>query len=223
MYIKARNLLTAFTAILSISATDSYATAVHSLTITGWDWQVAGSITPSWSVQQTNMQVVMGQYQGIPDAINTLDSGILGGVGTALGTAFELGIMTANGSDYGFSTTAAPSGDVTNGILSLDLQSWMIFFVNADDPLRSMQIEAAGSYPVNSVSTPVVTTFDPATRFFTAYWEYWDFRDFGGVGAHVFDWNIEGYVTLVPVPPGLVLFGSGLLALIGIARRKKAA
>ena len=54
MDIKTRGLLTAFTAILGIYATDSHALAVHSLTITGWDMQVAGSITFNWSVQQTN-------------------------------------------------------------------------------------------------------------------------------------------------------------------------
>jgi hypothetical protein len=63
---KIRDLLTAFTAVLCVYPADSFAIAVHSLTITDWDMQTGGSITFECSNQQTNMQVVMGQYQGTP-------------------------------------------------------------------------------------------------------------------------------------------------------------
>jgi hypothetical protein len=47
-----------------------------------------------------------------------------------------------------------------------------------------------------------------------------------GVDRGIFQMN--GYITdvvttVIPVPPALWLFGSGLLGLVGIARRKKAA
>jgi hypothetical protein len=47
---------------------------------------------------------------------------------------------------------------------------------------------------------------------------------FGGGGGWTFQWEVVGSgVQIVPIPAGIWLFGSGLLALAGISRRKKAA
>ncbi len=43
---------------------------------------------------------------------------------------------------------------------------------------------------------------------------------FNGFAAN---WRLEGTMTVVPVPAAVWLFGSGLLGLVGVARRKKAA
>ncbi len=43
--------------------------------------------------------------------------------------------------------------------------------------------------------------------------------DWEGNGVGIAEWDLV--TTLVPVPPALWLFGSGLLGLVGIARRKK--
>lgn len=43
------------------------------------------------------------------------------------------------------------------------------------------------------------------------------------VAVDGYDFYIEAFIVPVPVPPALWLFGSGLLGLLGMARRKKAA
>ena len=153
MYTKTKTLLIVITVLISLSSSNAFAVAVQSLSITDWNMQTGGSITYTWSLQQSNMPVIMGQYQGTPNLNNTLGSGILGGTTTIFGNTWEFGAMTANGTDYGLSSTAAPSGNVVNEILTLDLQSWMIFFVNTSDPQPTLQIDSAGSYPVTSIST----------------------------------------------------------------------
>ncbi|BAV33871.1 hypothetical protein SCL_1566 [Sulfuricaulis limicola] len=42
-----------------------------------------------------------------------------------------------------------------------------------------------------------------------------------GFGGHNFNFNLQGSMTVVPVPAAVWLFGSGLLGLVGMARRKK--
>ena len=70
-------------------------------------------------------------------------------------------------------------------------------------------------------------SFD-GTNFTLDY--HWDASYNGGVGlglgtgpfdVTVYDLHLAG--TVVPVPAAAWLFGSGLLALVGMARRKKAA
>ncbi len=46
-----------------------------------------------------------------------------------------------------------------------------------------------------------------------------DPSNFGGV---VYSLRLEGQVGVVPVPAAVWLFGSGLVGLVGVARRKKA-
>jgi len=49
---------------------------------------------------------------------------------------------------------------------------------------------------------------------------------FGGITEEslaTFDWNVTIMTTAVPIPAAIWLFGSGLLGLVGMARRKKAA
>ena len=66
-------------------------------------------------------------------------------------------------------------------------------------------------------------TFD-GTNFILDYnwdWSYNGTSPLGPVGVTAYHLHLEGVV--VPVPAAVWLFGSGLLGLIGIARRKKAA
>jgi hypothetical protein len=46
---------------------------------------------------------------------------------------------------------------------------------------------------------------------------------FGPLGVTEYNLHLAGTVSAIPVPAAVWLFGSGLLGMIGIARRKKAA
>jgi hypothetical protein len=90
--------------------------------------------------------------------------------------------------------------------------------------------------------SPILTSGDPDLAFFPSLLSsvYWSGTEFvsGGAWYFFFDggfqfvgfkddsrysWAVHaGNVSPVPVPAAVWLFGSGLLGLIGIARRKKA-
>jgi len=74
-----------------------------------------------------------------------------------------------------------------------------------------------GSLPLGTTTGDLATAaYGPAT---------WGTSLFGqgasAAGAFSFDFTVEYVVTAVPVPAAVWLFGSGLLGLIGISRRKK--
>ena len=119
--------------------------------------------------------------------------------------------------DSGF---APLSGDITNNILTLDLSSWSMVWCCQLFNMGSSSDLVAGSRCVgSSCSTPIITTYDAATGEFTAAW---DAVVVGGAFNGQFgSWSITGNVSAVPVPAALWLFGSGLIALTGLARRQK--
>jgi hypothetical protein len=88
---------------------------------------------------------------------------------------------------------------------------------------------------------PILTSGDPDLALFptlqsSGYWSgteinsptawfffFWDGRQLTSPkGSTFFSWAVHDG-NVVPIPPALYLFGSGLLGLVGMARRKKAA
>ena len=114
------------------------------------------------------------------------------------------------------------TGDVTGGNLTLDLNSWTAYWNGTDFNQGSSSDLAPNSICVlDACSTAIVTTYDSLTGDFTASW---DAVVVGGAfDGQVGHWNINGNAQVVPVPAAVWLFGSGLLGLVGIARRRKAA
>lgn len=194
--------------------------AVRSLQITDWDMRNFGMVF-LWDYKDIFEPVEMGTYQGTPSFLASgavdFSTAILGGSLNcrASGDCSSLAVFTSP--DYG----NQPSGDVSSGTLSLDLSSWAVYISNPN-PLGGGGfvnfVEAAGSAPVNSWSTPVSTTYDSASRFFTADWDYVDNRT--GSNSAIYSWRLEGYVQLVPLPGALLLFISGILVLFGFHKRR---
>ena len=73
---------------------------------------------------------------------------------------------------------------------------------------------------VNNCSTAITTTYDAGIGTFTASWSAVVIG--GPFNDQLAEWNITGQVSAVPVPAAAWLFGSGLIALVSFAKRKKA-
>jgi len=105
--------------------------------------------------------------------------------------------LTFSSLDFGLNFTApALSGDLflppDPGTLKVN---WVVNGANANEKLASFQW------------LHLITTADDPPG--------------AGFPGITMQWIIEGTATVVPVPAAAWLFGSGLLGLIGIARRKK--
>lgn len=96
-----------------------------------------------------------------------------------------------------------PSGDTTAG--TLDLPGWYAFW--------------NGTYFLQAPDAGTMNVTYNMDGTFTASWSsFITTAPFDGQTGY---WQIEGTYTVVPVPAAVWLFGSGLLGLVGIARRRK--
>lgn len=100
----------------------------------------------------------------------------------------------------------APTGTLDNvaGTINMDLSSWMVNHFGMDQNLGSAS--AAGSW-------------DPVTQLYTLSWVATLTQ--GPNGGQDVTWTLAGSASPVPVPAAVWLFGSGLLGLAGVVRRKK--
>ena len=115
------------------------------------------------------------------------------------------------------------TGDITDDILTLDLHAWTAWFAGAsfNQGTKDLCVLFDDGITERCSSDVAVTTYDVATGTFTARWDSVFEEGYalsGGLGS----WYIEGKVSTIPVPAAVWLFGSGLIGLAGIARRKKA-
>ena len=212
---------TSITTALLLASTTAHSIKVASLQVTGQDFAMAGAggtLNPTAFAKMT-----FGSYDGsaplttgteadyAPISIATFAFGFFGPV--AVYTA------ETDGLNSGFAT---PTGDIAANTLTLDLSSWTAYWNGTSFNQGSSSDLAPNTVCVGAAcSSAIVTTFDSVTGDFTATW---DAVVVGGAfNGQLASWSVTGTASAVPVPAAVWLFGTGLLGLAGIARRRKAA
>lgn len=144
----------------------------------------------------------MGDYQGVLDAGNIFGSIVTNS--DPVITPFY-GITL---SSYGGNTYSAPTGTINDvlGTITVDMRSW---FVWQQNPSAGTLINNGG------IATG---TYNSLTGEFNMSW---DGLIENGTFPDPNTWTLNGTVNIVPIPASMWLFGSGLIGLIGFARRKK--
>ena len=200
---------TLLAAALLLSTGVASAAAITTLELTGGTFAMAGAggtINPAAFADMS----VDGSYDGsAPVAVGSEASYTATSVGTfAFGLFGPVAIYTAetDGVNSGF---AAVSGDLTGTTLTLDLSSWTAYW--------------NGTSFNQGDATPTITSYNPTTGAFQADWSALVVG--GAFDGQTGVWSMTGTtdVAAVPVPAAAWLMGSGLLGLVGVARRKKAA
>jgi hypothetical protein len=122
----------------------------------------------------------------------------------------------ANLGDVNTPAGTLPGGPVPTGILdnsvgtiTMDLSSWFANFDGTDFHAGTGKNDGSTSASANG-------TWDPLTGSYSLSWT----SVTAVFGTTV--WTLEGVAAPVPIPPALYLFGTGLLGLVGMARRKEA-
>lgn len=141
--------------------------------------------------------IVGAQFSGFPINVYTAASN-LGDTSTSTGT--QLG-------------GAVPTGilDDVAGTITMDLSSW---FLNWNDN----DIHAGTGKVDGSTSALATGTWDPVTGAYSLSWL--SLTGLGPKAGLVSSFTLEGVVSAVPIPSAIWLFGSGLLGIIGMTRKK---
>ena len=212
---------TAIATSLLLVAGAANAAPLSSLELTGGNFAMAGAGGVINPAAFANMSVD-GSYDGSAPAITGTEASYSAtSIGTfAFGFFGPVAIYTQSTDSAGVGPFPGVTGDITGGALSLDLSSWTAWWNGTDFNMgpgtRCVTVTAT------NCSTPLsIDSFNAATGDFTASWD--SVVVGGAFNGQLASWAITGNASAVPVPAAAWLFGSGLLGLVGVARRRKAA
>lgn len=207
---KKKTLLLSTTILTALNIGTAQAAGIASMSITGGSYFVAG-VTPSpvpftYIGPNTNL---VGGYIGAGvdsptfDPSSPVSFNYFGAPVNTYTAAMNLG------SQYSTAGTLAggpaPSGDITGGVITMDLSSWFHNWFGMD-------FHSGGTATGSASCVGTSCTFSNLT---------WNAVLIGGT-THGFtaNWTLNGTATVVPIPATLWLFGSGLLGLLGFMRRR---
>jgi len=172
------------------------------------------------SAEQINMSIVPGGFQGGAgwDVLTTPsgtaadpNAGIVGfqfsffGPVASYTTADTYDDETA--AQYG--VYAAPSGDITGGVMTLNLDAWSAGW-------SGQQFNQGG----NTGGTMVIDSLvDNGNMTFNYALHWTKLIGAGPFVGNTGNWDLAGVATVVPEPMSMALVGSSLLGLIGLRRR----
>jgi hypothetical protein len=166
--------------------------------------------------------VLLCGLPAVQAAVVTYNFSILGDVsfGDGSGSAFGLntgetitatGTFTADLGTIGSETGTVAFGSGSGNTMSIDLNG-TIFTASDDDRF------GAGAKPSLTFSSGSLTDFDfLKDPGFSSNFMFFDNLDSSTLFG---EWQTNANLTVVPLPAALWLFGSGLLGLVGIVRRR---
>ena len=154
-------------------------------------------------------------------------TGLTASNGLALGTTQAAGDIDVTWSFFSnngnhFTDIATTVSNAAGNTADVNMTGWSVFWNNIDIPMGSGTSNGVGS---------VVCGVDCATgdTFTLDYLATVPDGDPSGFGNVDYQLHLEGSVAaggggpVIPIPAAVWLFGSGLLGLVGVARRRKAA
>jgi hypothetical protein len=113
-----------------------------------------------------------------------------------------------------------------NNFTGLDWTDFHIEFAS-DDPFREVSFNVRDIVPDTDPNYILDVGFNENTELPDAAWIFFNTPEGPGLSVDAFtdagvaQFSLQFQPTVVPVPAAVWLFGSGLLGLIGMARRKK--
>ena len=199
---------TALAAALALSTGVASAASITSLNVTGGEFFMGfgGPITPT---AFANMSVD-GSYDGSapPGGTGSEASYAASSIGTFIFGGFgPVAIYTQETDSAGNGPFPGVTGDLTGTTLTLDMRSWTAWWNGTD---------------FNQGANNVTATTDGSGNFSAT----WTALVVGGpFNGQIGNWTLNGTAAaaVIPVPAAAWLMGSGLLGLVGVARRRRKA